>query len=155
MRRGLVSGWCSVSYSRKAYSEAVYHQDTENFIRVLENSFRYFGGVALTCVPDNLKAAVTKPDFYDPEIVPKLREFCAYYDTVMMPAKPYRPDHKGKVESSVKYVKSNALKGRVFSSLAEQNNFLLDWERQVADQRIHGTTKEQVKSRIAFLKSQQ
>ena len=139
-----------LSYSRKAYSESVYHQDTENFIRAMENSFRYFGGVTLTCVPDNLKAAVTKPDFYDPEIVPKLREFGAYYDTVMMPAKSYRPDHKGKVESSVKYVKSNALKGRLFSSLAEQNNFLLEWERKVADQRIHGTTKEQVKNRFAY-----
>jgi transposase len=125
-----------LSYSRKAYSESVYHQDTENFIRAMENSFRYFGGVTLTCVPDNLKAAVTKPDFYDPEIVPKLRDFCAHYDTVMMPTKPYRPDHKGKVESSVKYVKSNALKGWVFSSLAEQNDFLLEWERKVAENRL-------------------
>ena len=42
------------------------------------------------------------------------------------------------------------MKGRVFSSLAEQNNFLLEWERKVADQRIHGTTKEQVKNRFAY-----
>jgi hypothetical protein len=48
------------------------------------------------------------------------------------------------VESGVKYVKRNALKGRVFSSLAEENQFLLDWETRVADTRIHGTTKRQV-----------
>jgi len=44
----------------------------------------------------------------------------------------------------VKYVKRNALKGRVFTSLAEENQFLLEWESGVADQRIHGTTKQQV-----------
>jgi hypothetical protein len=63
---------------------------------------------------------------------------------VFLPTKPYTPRHKGKVESGVKYVKRNALKGRVFSSLAEENQFLLDWETRVADTRIHGTTKRQV-----------
>ena len=63
---------------------------------------------------------------------------------MILPTKPYTPRHKGKVESGVKYVKRNALKGRVFTSLAEENQFLLNWETQVADQRIHGTTKQQV-----------
>jgi hypothetical protein len=63
---------------------------------------------------------------------------------VFLPTKPYTPRHKGKVESSVKYVKRNALKGRVFAELAAENQFLLDWETQTADQRIHGTTKQQV-----------
>ena len=35
-----------LSCSRKAYSEAVFHQTTENLIRCLENAFRAFGGVA-------------------------------------------------------------------------------------------------------------
>ena len=66
------------------------------------------------------------------------------YGTVFLPTKPYTPRHKGKIESGVKYVKRNALKGRVFTSLAEENEFLLNWETQIADQRIHGTTKQQV-----------
>jgi hypothetical protein len=63
---------------------------------------------------------------------------------VFLPTKPYTPRHKGKVESSVKYVKNNALKARVFESLDAQNAFLLAWEESVADTRIHGTTKRQV-----------
>jgi hypothetical protein len=55
------------------------------------------------------------------------------------------PRHKGKVESGVKYVKNNALKARTFASLEEENRCLADWERTVADTRIHGTTKRQVK----------
>lgn len=47
-----------LSHSRKGYCEAVYHQTTDNFIRVLENAFRYFGGTPKTLVIDNLKAAV-------------------------------------------------------------------------------------------------
>ncbi len=54
------------------------------------------------------------------------------------------PRHKGKIEAGVKYSQNNALKGRVFTSLAEQNLFLSDWERTVADTRIHGTTRQQV-----------
>jgi len=34
--------------------------------------------------------------------------------------------------------------GRTFGSLAEQNLFLSEWERTVADTRIHGTTRQQV-----------
>jgi Mu transposase, C-terminal domain len=45
----------------------------------------------------------------------------------------------------VKYVKNNALKGRIFSSLGEQKEFLWRWERDVADTRIHGTTRKQVR----------
>jgi transposase len=133
-----------LSHSRKAYSEAVWRQTSEAFIACLENAFRHFGGVPKRLVIDNLKAAVARADWYDPEIHPKLQSFAAHYGTVFLPTKPYMPRHKGKVESSVKYVKSNALKGRVFASLAEENQFLLDWETKVADQRIHGTTKQQV-----------
>lgn len=133
-----------LSHSRKAYSEAVWRQTTESFLQCLENAFHYFGGVPKRLVIDNLKAAVPQADWYDPEVHPKLQSFAAHYGTAFLPTKPYTPRHKGKVESSVKYVKNNALKGRKFRSLAEENEFLLEWETQVADTRIHGTTKQQV-----------
>jgi transposase len=133
-----------LSYSRKAYSEAVLRQDTETFIRCLENAFRHFGGVPQTINLDNLKAAVLKADWADPELNPKLAEFARHYGTVIMPCAPATPQHKGKVENSVGYVKGNALAGRSFSSVSAENTFLLHWESTVADLRIHGTTKQQV-----------
>lgn len=137
-----------LSHSRKAYSEAVRRQDTETFLRCLENAFRHFGGVTQTLVIDNLRAAVARADWYEPELNPKVAEFARYYGTLILPTRPYHPQHKGKVESSVKCVKNNALKGRAFASLAEVNRFLADWETQVADQRIHGTTRQQVAHRF-------
>ena len=49
-----------LSHSRKAYSEAVFRQTADDFIRCIENAFRHFGGVPRTRVPDNLKAAVIR-----------------------------------------------------------------------------------------------
>jgi transposase len=133
-----------LSYSRKGYCEAVLRQDTETFIRCLENAFRAFGGSSLTINLDNLKAAVLKADWADPELNPKLADFARHYGATILPCLPRTPEHKGKIESGIKYVKGNALAGRKFSSLAELNQHLADWERTVADQRIHGTTKRQV-----------
>jgi transposase len=134
----------TLSHSRKGYSEPVFRQTTENFIRALESAFRRFGGVPKTLVIDNLRAAVKNADWFDPDLNPKIMEFARHYGIVVLPTKPRMPRHKGKVESGVKYVKDNALKGRTFTSLAQQKEFLDHWEQTVADTRIHGTTKQQV-----------
>jgi hypothetical protein len=66
-----------LSYSRKGYSEAVMRQDTESFLRCLENALRHFGGVPLLLNLDNLKAAVLKADWFDPQINRSWRSFVA------------------------------------------------------------------------------
>jgi transposase len=133
-----------LSHSRKGYSEVVSRQTTDDFLRCLEGAFRHFGGVPRRVVLDNLKAAVSKADWFDPEINPKVRSFGEHYGTVFMPTRPYLPRHKGKVERGVDYVQENALRGRSFPSLEEQNRFLRDWELTVADTRVHGTTRRHV-----------
>ena len=137
-----------LSFSRKGYTEAFWAQTTENFVRGLENSFRHFGGVPNRLVIDNLRAAVNKADWFDPVLNPKIISFCEHYGCIVLPTKPAMPRHKGKVEAGVKYAQSNGLAGRVFSSLAEQNLHLADWEANTADTRIHGTVCEQVRQRF-------
>lgn len=136
----------TLSHSRKGYSEAIFRQTTENFIRCLENAFRAFGGVPVTVVVDNLKAAVKNPDWFDPDLNPKITAFARHYGCAILPTKPYTPRHKGKIESGIKYVKNNALKGRRFTGLADVNRLLAHWERAIADTRIHGTTKKHVRT---------
>jgi transposase len=133
-----------LSHSRKGYSEAVFRQTTEDFIRCVENAFWAFGGVPQRLVLDNLKAAVVKADWFDPELNPKVRSFAAHYGVALLPTRPYTPRHKGKVERGVDYVQENALKGRQFESLDGENIFLRDWELTVADTRVHGTIRQQV-----------
>jgi transposase len=129
--------------SRKGYSEATFDQRTETFLRCLENAYRHLGGVPATTVPDNLKAAVIHPDWYDPGLNPKLACFARHYGTVILPTRPMTPRHKGRVERGVGFVQS-ALKGRLFESLSAVNRFLAEWEKNVADTRIHGTTRQHV-----------
>ena len=133
-----------LSHSRKGYSEVVWRQTGESFVRCLENAFRHFGGVPATVVIDNLKAGVIQADWFDPQLNPKIEEFARHYRTVILPTKPATPRHKGKVEAAVKYAQNNAVKGRSFESLGAQNAFLCHWEKNVADTRIHGTTRRQV-----------
>ncbi len=133
-----------LSHSRKGYSEAVYRQTTEEFLRCLENAFQHFGGLPRSLVLDNLKAGVEQPDWYDPELNPKLRSFADHYGLAVLPTRPRTPRHKGKIESGIGYVKKNALKGLAFASLEEVNRHLLDWETTVADTRVHGTIRQQV-----------
>jgi len=134
-----------LSHSRKGYAEVVYRQTTDDFLRSLENAFAHFGGVPRTLVIDNLRAAVTRADWFDPELCPKVRSFAEHYGIAILPTKPYTPRHKGKIERGIGYVKGNALKGRTFTSLTQENEHLLNWETTVADTRIHGTTRRQVK----------
>ncbi|MFZ8912953.1 MAG: IS21 family transposase, partial [Burkholderiaceae bacterium] len=136
----------TLSHSRKGYTEAMLRQDTESFIRGIENAFRCWGGVPRLLVLDNLKAGVLKPDIYDPELNPKFAAFCQHYDIVALPARPRTPEHKGKVERGVGYAKESAVKGKAFDSLYEVNAHLRHWEKTTADTRIHGTTKRQVHS---------
>jgi transposase len=133
-----------LSYSRKGYCEAVYRQTTEDFIRCIENAFWHFAGVPKILVIDNLKAGVIQPDWYDPELNPKLQSFCEHYGCVILPTKPRTPRHKGKIESGVNYVQENGLRGHGFTSLEKENEHLLDWETTVADTRLHGTIRKQV-----------
>ncbi len=134
-----------LSHSRKGYSEAVFRQTTDEFLRCLENALWHFGGVPQTLVLDNLRAAVTKADWFDPELNPKVQSFCAHYGITALPTKPRMPRHKGKTERGIAYVQDNGLKGHTFTSLQAQNAHLHQWEASVADTRIHGTTRRQVK----------
>lgn len=135
----------TLSASRKSYSEATLTQSAENFIRCIENAFRSFGGTPKIIVIDNLKAGVTKPDLYDPELNPKFKDFAEHYNCCVLPSRVRTPRHKGKVENGIKYIQNNALKGKRFKSLALLNEYLCNWEKNVADQRIHGTIRKQVR----------
>jgi transposase len=130
-----------LSHSRKGYSEVVLRQTTDAFLMCLENAFWHFGGVPKRVVLDNLKAAVLHADWFDPELHPKMQAFAEHYGCVFLPTKPRMPRHKGKVERGVDYVQENALKGHTFTNLHDQNEHLSRWEVEVADTRVHGTTR--------------
>jgi hypothetical protein len=134
----------TLRYSRKAFRKVVWNSSKETWARLHEEAFRVFGGCPQYVVLDNLKEGVLEPDIYEPRLNPVFAAMLAHYGVVADPARPGDPDRKGTVESAIQHTQSTALKGREFSSLEEQNEFLAHWEERWASPRIHGRAKRQV-----------
>jgi transposase len=134
----------TLCHSRHGYEEAVWDQKLGTFLRLHENAFRDFGGVPRVIRHDNLKAAVVRACLYDPDVNAVYAAFAEHWHFAALPTRPENPEENGKQERSGGYVKGNALKGRRFNSLDEQNQYLRHWNRTIARLRIHGTTRKQV-----------
>jgi len=117
--------------SQLTYAEARYTQQKADWIRANENALWYMGGVPRAIVPDCLKSGVTKGDKYDPDINPEYADFARHYDTVILPARPHRPQDKALVENAVKIIY-----GRVFAPLRDQNYYSLNDLNQVIIEQV-------------------
>jgi transposase len=81
---------------------------------------------------------------------PVFLDFARYWGFRPRLCRPYRAQTKGKIESGVKYVRRNfvcGLLGREPSCLMDFNAELRQWVDGVANQRVHGTTRELVLAR--------
>lgn len=113
--------------SQLIYAEFTDDQTKVSFIRSLERALLYFGGIPAAIVPDNLKSAVVKPNFYEPEINPLLDDFASHYRTAILPARAGKPKDKAHVENAVKiaYRRIMApLRDKTFTSLGALNEAL-------------------------------
>ena len=131
-----------LSYSRMLYCEIVFNQEVKTFIRCHENAFKYFGGVPKTIKIDNLKAAILQANFYEPVYQREYEGFSKYYNFTSIPCRVRTPTDKAKIESGVKYVKTNFFKGRNLKTLTEYEKALNYWIEDICNRRIHGTTKK-------------
>jgi transposase len=133
----------TLSWSRHQYVEFVFDQKVETWLRLHRNAFAFFGRVPQRIVPDNLKAAIIRACWDEPEAQQAYRECAEHYDFLIAPCRPKTPRHKGKVEQGgVHYVKRNFLGGRKATAITRANQDVLKWCNTVAGGRIHGTTKE-------------
>src|ERR1035438_2403653 len=73
--------------SNYTYAEACPSESLSDWIGVHANLFRYLGGVPKFVVCDNLKAAVTNPDRYDPGINRTYAEMASHYGTAILAAR--------------------------------------------------------------------
>lgn len=110
--------------SNYTYVEACPSQKLEHWLEAHANAFEHFGGVPALLVPDNLKAAVTKTDRYEPKLNDSYRKLAFHYRTAIMPARPYKPKDKAKAENAVLIVERwimMRLRHRVFHTFRELN----------------------------------
>jgi transposase len=114
--------------SNYTYAEATWTQTLSDWIEAHVRMFRFFGGAPRLVVPDNLKSGVHKASFYDPEINRSYAMMAAHYGVGILPARPYRPRDKAKVEAGVRFAQTyilGRLRHQTFFSLAEANRAIV------------------------------
>ncbi len=131
----------TLSASRHQYATFVFDQKVSTWLRCHREAFEYFGGVPKKVVLDNPKCAIVKAALYDPVVQRSYREFAEHYGFLISPCRVRTPEHKGKVESGVKYVKKNFLAGRDAMTITDANAKVITWIEKTAGVRVHGTTK--------------
>lgn len=110
--------------SNYTYAEATWDQKLPNWIGSHVRAFQFFGGVPVLLVPDNLKSAVTKANRYEPELNQTYADLARHYGCAVVPARPYKPKDKAKVENAVLVVERwilARLRHHTFVGLAELN----------------------------------
>lgn len=101
--------------SQYTYAEATASQKKEDFIHSCRRALEYYGGAPQAIVPDNLKSAVTKSSKYEPLLNEAFQRFSEHYNTVILPARAYKPRDKALVENAVRLIYQ-----RIYTSLAEK-----------------------------------
>ncbi|UCN00153.1 IS21 family transposase [Sulfurimonas sp. SWIR-19] len=141
----------TMGYSRASYVEYVDNEKIETLLACHMNAFRYFGGVPLECLYDNMRTVIIKRNVYGRgkhKLNPLFEDFAKHCGFTIRVCRPYRPKTKGKVERFNHYFRysfHNALKVRLAMmhyelNLENANAEVLKWLENVANIRIHQTT---------------
>jgi transposase len=131
-------------YSRLIYIEFTLSQRKAEFYRGVVHALEFFGGSPRAIIFDNLKAAVINGSGRDACLHPEFLALCGCYCMQPIACERRDPESKGIVEQGVRYVKHNALAGRS-EELTHFEDYLAlapSWRDQVANVRLHETTRE-------------
>ncbi len=137
-----------LGYSRQIYIEFVERCTMPVFLDCHQNAFRFLGGVPSEILYDNMKNVVVRRHVGRAQFNPTFLDFTAHYGYKPVACPPHSPWYKGKVERPIDYLRERFWRGYQYTDLERVNFDAGEWNATVAMERIHGTTKEQVKVRF-------
>lgn len=163
VRRGrepLVALVATLGYSRATFVKFGQKEDGEALCNGLREALDYFGGVPEQVLLDNAKTVVIERDAYGAGLhrwndrLLELAEECGF---TLRLCRPYRAKTKGKVERFNGYLKGSFLVPLAASLHASglrltaevANAHVRRWLDEVANARVHATTKAVPASRLA------
>jgi transposase len=120
--------------SNYTYAEATWTQGLADWIGSHTRTFAFIGGVTAMVVSDNLRSGITRACFYEPAVNRTYAEMAAHYGTAIVPARPYKPRDKAKVEVAVQVATRfiiARLRNRRFFSLSELNAAIAELVTQI------------------------
>ena len=140
-----------LGYSRVLWCRFYPRQDMRTLIAGIEEAFRAFGGVPQELLFDQMKAVITRDlRLQGGALVRNLEflRFAHHWSFTPRACRPYRAQTKGKVERPVRYLRDNFVYGRTFLNDADLEQQRQQWLNEVANVRIHGTTRERPCDRL-------
>jgi transposase len=138
-----------LGYSRRQYLHFVAAQDLTTTLREHVRAFEHLGGVAATCLYDNMKVVVLRHGDEGPLYNPRFLAFATHYGFTPQACQVRRSQTKGKVERPFWYAETNLLNGRTFRTLEHLNEVTAWWLANVADVRVHRETRQRPLDRHA------
>jgi transposase len=139
-RRKLYALLVIEAFSRMLFVRFTHSQDQAALHQGLLDAFRFFNGCPEELVVDNMATAVVERlgamVRFNAAFLEFLRPFCI----TPVACNPGMPHEKGKVESSVKYLRRNFWPLRSFTDLEDVNRQAAHWLDTVANVRIHQST---------------
>jgi transposase len=137
-----------MSWSRAMFIDFSLDQQMDTFCRMHRRALEFFGGVPRRIVYDNLKSVVLHHVGSTVQFNPRFLAFAGHYLFEATAAPVRYPQFKGRVEASIKYIRHSFFYGRSFASFDDLRAAAGRWRDDIANQRIHGTTRERPAERL-------
>lgn len=131
----------TLCFSRYQFVWPTFRQTTEAVCEGLDRAWSFFGAMALSIIPDNMKAIVKDPDAINPTLVAPFLDYVQARGLFVDPARVRAPKDKPRVENQVAYVRESWFDGETFLGIDDARRSAEHWCRNIAGERVHGTTR--------------
>lgn len=137
-----------LSWSRALFVDFALDQRMDTFLRMHRRALEFFGGVPHQILYDNLKSVVLHHVGSTVQFNPRFLAFAGHYLFEPVAAPVHYPEAKGRVESSIKYIRHSFFYGRSFGCLVDIREQVAAWRDQTANNRLHATTRQRPSERL-------
>jgi transposase len=137
-----------LKWSRALYVDFSLDMRADTFLRMHARAFAFFGGVPQRVIYDNLKTVVLHHVGSTVQFNPGFLGFAGHYLFEPVAAPVRYPQAKGNVENAIRYLRSSFFYGRAFHGIDDVRAQAVRWRDEVANQRIHATTRERPADRL-------
>ncbi|MFD2658613.1 IS21 family transposase [Gracilibacillus thailandensis] len=132
-----------LSHSRYKYAEWLDRPfTTKDVMRAHENAFAYFGGAPIEIVYDQDALIVVSENGGDLILTEEFQKYHIQRKFQLYVCRKSDPESKGKVENSVKFIKQNFAKNRVYRHIDQWNEQSMSWLERTGNGKVHNTTKK-------------
>lgn len=122
----------TLSWSRMCFLRFFHDMQECSFLTGHVAAFEFFGGVPRRVLYDNLKSACIERVGRAARFNESLLQAASYYGYAPVLATPARGNEKGRVERSVRYVRTSFFAARAFSDIDDLNAQARSWSLEIS-----------------------